>query len=89
MNDLDVVIDQWIQPAGRVDHDAVIAAMEGELARLLDEGAVRSPAEGSLDLARLRIDGALVSTDRLAGAGPLGVALARAVAAGLSRRDRP
>jgi len=83
MTDLAVFVDQWLQPAGRVDHQAIASSMEAELARLLDDGAIRLPAERAVEIASLRIDGALVPLDRLGDSTAIGVALARAIAAGL------
>jgi hypothetical protein len=89
MIDLDLIIDQWIQPAGRVDAETVVAAMEDELARLIDETGVQLPSEATLEVSRLRVDGVLLPIDSVADAATLGVALARTIAAGLARVDRP
>lgn len=83
MTELAVFVDEWLQPTGRVDHFAVSAAMEAELGRLVDQGAIRLPAEGPIEVARLRIDGALVPVDRLGDPSAIGVALAQAVASSL------
>jgi hypothetical protein len=83
MSDLAVFVDQWLQPAGRVDQEAVATSMEAELARLLDEGTIRLPAERVVEIDRLRIDGALVPVDRMGDSAAIGVALARAIASGL------
>jgi hypothetical protein len=86
--DLAVVVEQWIAPVGRVDTDAVVAAMSAELTRLLDEGQIRLTDEGPITVSGLRIDGTLVPLDRHADATALGAALARVVVLTFSRADR-
>lgn len=79
MIDLAVLVERWIEPAGRVDHDAVLGAMSRELGRLLDEGAVALPDEGPIRVPGLRLDGGLVPLDRQADPTALGAALAHLV----------
>ena len=83
MTDLAVFVDQWLQPAGRVDHEAIASSMEAELGRLVDEGSIRLPAERAVEIVSLRIDGGLLPVDRLGDSTAIGVALAQAIASGL------
>lgn len=83
MIDLAVLVDNFVHPAGRVDRDVVVAAMEAELSRLIDQGGMRLSAEGPVELGRLRIDGGLVPLDRMVDATALGTALAQVLARAL------
>jgi hypothetical protein len=79
MIDLAVLVERWVEPAGRVDHDAVLGAMSRELGRLLDEGVIVLPDEGPIRVPGLRLDAGLVPLDRQADPADLGAALARLV----------
>lgn len=79
MIDLAVLVERWVEPAGRVDHDAVLGALSRELGRLIDEGAIALPDEGPIRVPGLRLDGSLVPLDRQADATALGGALAHLV----------
>jgi hypothetical protein len=83
VTDLLITFADWVEPAGRVDHDAVAGALREELARRLESGAIRLPAEGPIEVSRLRIDGALVAADRQADTAALAAALAQALTAAL------
>jgi hypothetical protein len=85
-DDLRIVIDELIAPAGRVDADALAAAVGAELERLL-AGNEPLPLEQLSDAGTIRLTTAL-SADRLADPDELAGELARVIATASVRGQR-